>query len=747
MKNTSYKNRSLVVALLLAAILLSSVTCVFASLAGTVSADKGMAAVVGISENVPVEYSVVDQACDLICQGKFDAADELFKKNSDSSAKQFSEATRQLSQIIDEYQDINQQMKLEREKTYSERLSGLDKLRTEADVNDVNDITEVLAAVAEVSELADKNQKGKLFSDEFVKGVLQKAIDKATGFEAEGKWLEAYVNCYAWLVVIDPNNEGYSDYAQQIYDKATIVASLEDSPCETTEERYDGVDKKIFIRTINYLDLHYVNRIDYKEMVTKALERCKLLGEVMEFPPDDFKILSENQKTGYGYKQSLSAWSVALEAMQDEVERDSVGMSKDRFLNVFEKILKLNETTVDLPHPLLIAHFSEAALSSLDSYTIIVWPRQVQEFEKLMTNEFSGIGIEISKPKGKLTVSSLLPDTPAYKSGLDAGDVIEAVDGIETKDMTLTCAVRKITGPRGTKVKLTIKRPGEEGTNDIVITRGKIVVPTIRGWQRTDAGQWLYMIDPEDKIGYVRLTSFSAESSDDLERVLDELEDEGLKGLILDLRYNSGGLLESAIDVSNKFIDEGMIVSRQSGFGRLPVYAEAEEKGTHPNYPLVVLVNSNSASASEIVAGALADKAHKRAILVGTRTHGKGSVQGVTNSIGDGAQLKYTMAYYHLPSGQRVESREEAKKQGNDDWGVGPNIAVDLNSEEIKKMIDVQRDNDVLVRADHDDTKDATKKHTLKETLESDLQLAVGLLVVKSKLVQAEALELAKSDS
>ena len=747
MKNISDKNRSLVSTLLLAAILLSSVTCVFASLGGTVSADKGMAAVVSISENIPAEYSVVDQACDLIYQGKFDAAGDLFKKDSNSSSEQFEDATRQLSQIVDEYDDINQQMIQQREETYAKKLADLDNLRTEADVNDVNDITEVLASVAEVSELADKHQREELFSNKFVKGVLQKAIDKATGFEAEGKWLEAYVNCYAWLVVIDPNNEGYSDYAQQIYDKAAIAASLEDSPCETTEERYDGVDKKIFIRTINYLDLHYVNRIDYKEMAKKALERCRLLAEVMEFPPDDFKILSENQKTGYGYKQSLSAWSVALEAMQDEVERDSVGMNKDRFLNLFEKILKLNETTVDLPGPLLIAHFSEAALSSLDSYTIIVWPRQVQEFEKLMTNEFSGIGIEISKPKGKLTVSSLLPDTPAYKSGLDAGDVIEAVDGIETKDMTLTCAVRKITGPKGTKVKLTIKRPTVEGTHDIVITRGKIVVPTIRGWQRTDSGQWLYMIDPEDKIGYIRLTSFSAESSDDLERVLDELEDNGMKGLILDLRYNTGGLLESAIDVANKFIDKGMIVSRQSGFGRLPIYAEAQERGTHPDYPLVILVNSNSASASEIVAGALADKAHKRAILVGTRTHGKGSVQGVTNSIGDGAQLKYTMAYYHLPSGQRVESREEVKKEGRSDWGVGPNIVVDLNSEELKKMIDVQRANDVLVRADHDESKDEVKKYTIEETLESDRQLAVGLLVVRSKLVQAEALELAKSDS
>lgn len=746
MKNIRNKKYSLVIFLLPITIFLFSLASVFASIVGIPSSNKGTAAVSEI-DTEPVKYSFVGQACELICEGKFDAADELFNHNSDVTAQQFGDAGRQLSLIIEEYQDINKRMELAREKTYTERLASLDKLRTEADVNDVNDVVEVLAAVAEVSELANKQQKEKLLSDKFVEDVLQNAVDKATDFEAEGKWLEAYINCYAWLIVIDPNNEGYSDYAQQIYDKATIIASLEDSPCETTSERYEGVNRKIFIRAINYLDIYYVNRIDYKQMATKALERCRLLGEAMEFPPEDFKIIIENQRTSYGYEQSLSAWSVTLEGMLDEIEQGSVRMNKDRFLNLFEKILKLNETTVKLPRPLLVTHFSEAALSALDSYTIIVWPRQVQEFEKLMTNEFSGIGIEISKPKGLLTVSSLLPDTPAYKSGLDAGDVIEKVDGIETKDMSLTCAVKKITGPKGTKVRLTVKRPGEEETDDIVITRGKIVVPTIRGWQRIETGQWRYMIDPENKIGYVRLTSFSAESSDDLEEVLDELEDNGLKGLILDLRYNSGGLLESAIDVANKFVDEGLIVARQSGFGKLPVYAEAKKKGTHPNYPLVILVNSNSASASEIVAGALADKEHKRAVLVGTRTHGKGSVQGVTNSIGDGAQLKYTMAYYHLPSGQRVESREEMKKQDRNDWGVGPNIVVDLNSEELKKMIDVQRANDVLVRADHDETKDDVKKYSIKETIEADLQLAIGLLVLRSKLIQAEALELARTDS
>ena len=414
------------------------------------------------------------------------------------------------------------------------------------------------------------------------------------------------------------------------------------------------------------------------------------------------------------------------------------GIDRSKFLEVFERVLAANAASAELPEPIVIAQFAEASLSALDPYTVMVWPKQVQDFEKLMTNEFTGIGIEISKRGGLLTVASLLPDTPAYNSGLDAGDIIEKVDGVETKDMSLICAVHKITGPKGTDVTLTVRRPGEDETREITITRDKIVVPTVRGWQRDESGKWLYMVDEAKKIGYVRLTSFSGETPDGLEKVLLELEAQGLRALILDLRFNTGGLLDSAVAVADKFLDGGLIVKTQpgSGFGKWPTYSTAHKSNTHPNYPLVILVNSGSASASEIVAGALADKLHKRAILVGDRTHGKGSVQGITHYPGGGAQLKYTMAYYHLPSGQRVESQEAMKKLGRTDWGVGPNVQIKLRSDELKQMIDVQRDNDVLVQAGRDGVSPELKKHTIEETLAADPQLAVGLLVARAWLVR-----------
>ena len=698
--------------------------------------------------------NVVKTACELIYQGRFDAAGELIQHQlslgprligAGQSSQDAQPQLGRLAEIVREYQAISQRRQLAQEAAYTEKLAELEKLRVATDtndVNDVNDIPKVLSVIAKVSDFANEQQKEKLLSDSFVKQVFHKAIDKASEFESKGKWLDAYINCYWWLAErIDPDNEAYSDYAEQLVEKANIVSSFQDSPCETRQERYEGVKKEIFVRAVDALNFNYVSIIDYQQMETKAIRRCKSLAEVINSSSIVREALRDTQYDirDTEYDKKLAAWLAALGEILDEVNTP-VGVSKDKFIDIFEKVLELNTTTVELPGPVLIAQFAEAALSTLDPYTVMVWPKQIPNFEKEMTKEFTGIGIEISKQKGLLTVSSLLPDTPAYNSGLDAGDVIELVDGVKTRDMSLSCAVKNITGPAGTKVTLTIRRPGEDETRDITITRAKIIVPPIRGWQRTEAGKWLYMIDDINRIGYVRITSFDSRTAPDLEKVLVELESQEMNGLILDLRFNPGGLLESALEVADKFLKEGLIVSTRPRFG-VWTYAAARKKKTHPNYPLVVLINRFTASGSEIVAGALADPQHKRAILVGERTHGKGVVLGITSHPGGGAQLKYAMAYYHLPSGQRVESQDAMKKRGRSDWGVGPNIEIKLGngdflSDEETKMNEVQKDNDVLVKADHDNGTVPLKKHTVEETLAADPQLAVAVLAVRSKLIE-----------
>ncbi len=690
----------------------------------------------------------IKTTCDLIYQGQFDAAKELIERSDQQTRSQLG----QLAELVGTYEDIRQQRQSAREAAYREQLAELDKRQEQADandandvpdtndVNDVNDIIDVLSVISQASEFAGDGQRRELLSDPFVKQSIQRAIDKAADFEVRGQWLDAYINCYSWLKAIDPENKAYADYAEQLLDKATIVASFQDSPCETREQRYKGIRREMFIWAVEVLNVHYVRAIDYSQMASKAIERCQLLAEVMgtsfaknlpkENPENSFSPPDANQ---------LATWSVGLAALADEVEQSPTGLSKNKFMDVFEKVLTINTSTAELPEPALVAQFAEAALSALDPYTVMVWPSQAEDFKKTMTNEFTGIGVEISKPKGLLTVSSLLPGTPAYNVGLDAGDVIVEVNGLETKDMTLICAVRKITGPAGTDVKLTIKRPGQEKTREVTITRAKITVPTIRGWKRTDTGGWLYMIDEPNKIGYVRLTGFTGETASDLEKALRDLEADGMKGLILDLRFNSGGLLPSAIQVADKFIREGSIVTTRR-LGQEVTLGKAQERGTHPDYPLVILINGSSASASEIVAGALGDTKYSRAILVGERTHGKGLVQSIMDYPGGTAELKYTMAHYYLPSGQRVKSQEDVEKEGGKDWGIGPDIEIDLRSDELRTMLKVQRENDVLVQADHDPNSASVSKHTAEETLKADPQLAIGVLIIKSKLIESEAL-------
>ena len=199
-----------------------------------------------------------------------------------------------------------------------------------------------------------------------------------------------------------------------------------------------------------------------------------------------------------------------------------------------------------------------------------------------------------------------------------------------------------------------MRHRGADAAEQITITRDRIIVPTIRGWQRSADGSWLYMIDEAEKIGYVRITSFSGETAADFENTLRDLEKNGLKALILDLRFNTGGLLDSAVEICDMFINEGPIVRTQPRANMIPSYEYAHRRGTHPDYPLVVLINSGSASASEIVAG--------RSGATRSTSGPCSSVRGRTARAasrasrhypGGGAQLKYTMAYYHLPSGQR----------------------------------------------------------------------------------------------
>lgn len=697
-----------------------------------------------------IQTDLFSQACRFVYEGNFEGAGKLISDKNSGTGADFGE----IAAITEQYQKLSLRRKEVRQKSYQEKWEKLEKIHLGLDVNDIdvndandNKNTTVLSLAAALIELADDNQKKQITSHPAVTKAIKEAKAEAAEYESEGKWLDSYTNCYYWLPLIEKENKQYEEHSDELLEKANIVASFQDSPCESSAERYERIDKQMFEKAIEVIHSQYVNPqfLDYSKMALKGINRSRLLAEVVRTSFDQIKESQNNQSASTVIGQvlycpdsnSIIAWNEALEALEKDINESAASISREKFIDTFEKVVLLNKTTVALPEGVVIAQFAEAALNVLDPHTVIVWPQQVQDFQKNLTGEFAGIGVLISREKGFLTAASLLPDTPAYSSGLDAGDIIEAVDDVPTKDMSLGCAVKRITGPAGTQVKLTVRTPGQEKTRDILITRARIIVKTVRGWQQLENSDWSYMLDEDRKIAYVRITSFAEKTAEDFRKVLDKLEEEGLKGLILDLRSNQGGLLESAVEIVDNFISSGLIVRTQPRWG-IASYLSATARGTRPDYPLVVLVNSLSASASEIVAGALQDPKYKRAIVVGERTHGKGSVQAITYRPGGGAQLKYTMAYYHLPSGQRVESRDAMEKLNRKDWGVGPDIEVELIAKEISQMHDIQRDNEVLVKADHDIAAAPLNKHSLDETLASDPQLNVALLVIRTKLLEKE---------
>jgi carboxyl-terminal processing protease len=676
-----------------------------------------------VPDSAQVKRAVRESAAD-IYKGDFKGAAVILSKLNASDGQRL--AT--LRTVVADYETLDAKRQKIRQTEYDKQMASLAKIRKSvADGNDVNDFSSVFSVVYAARELSEPNDKDKLLQDPFVKEMMTKALDKARQAEAQGKWEDALAQYYSWMSAFYEDNKEYKDARDRLRQMYYIKESLTDNPCESRQERFSGIKKQMFVQAIKVLDLYHVKILDYDAMAKTALKRCMEFGDVLPMA-DTFKAAELKRDPN-----QINAWRAGLTVHLDALKDSQIPLTRDKFLALFESVLKLNKATINVSDEIIIAFYAEASLDEIDPYTNLVWPWQITEFEKTMTQEFTGIGIEINKADSKLTVASLLPDTPAAASGLDAEDIIEKVDGESTADMTLQCAVRKITGPSGSTVKLTVRHKGSDKSEEISITRAKIVVPTIRGWQRTDAGKWLYMVDDTYKIGFIRITNFADTTADQVEAAIDELEQQGMKGLIMDLRYNTGGYLQSAVDICDKFIDEGPIVSTRPRFGTRTSEV-ATRKKTHREYPVIILINGGSASASEIVAGAMQDPMYKRALLVGSRSYGKGSVQTIFGFSGEKAQLKYTMAYYHLPSGQRVENRYEAEKAGTKNWGIAPDITVDVKGEELKNMIEVQRDNDVLTKVGHNSSAAPLKRHSLQEVIDSDPQLNVAIMVMKTEL-------------
>jgi C-terminal peptidase prc len=479
------------------------------------------------------------------------------------------------------------------------------------------------------------------------------------------------------------------DYEKLADGKLTVAKFLEDRKniLEGTQlKRRDAVEfaEKV-IDASKLISNDYVKKVNQGEMVAWAIRG--LYRKVDEKLPDDLA----KKLAGAKDMKERELISLLVDARRRLGKREDLAQHKD----------------IDQALQRMLAH--------LDPYTTFYDPESLKRAQADIQGRFIGVGISIKKDSNTdmLQVITPIMGSPAYKAGIQAGDlivnIIREVDAhgkpldppevIPTKGLKIDDAVKKIQGQPGTAVKLTVQRPGEEKPRVVPLKRTLVQMETVMGLKRNEDAAWDYWVDPEGKIGYIRLTQFTRNSYPDMKRVMEKLKKQGVKGLVLDLRFNPGGLLDSARDISGLFIKDGLVVTIRPRVGRpYEMFADDAVSTHYPDFPMVCLVNGGSASGSEIVSAALQD--HHRALVLGERSYGKGSVQNVVDFEKDGdgqptSQIKLTTASFWRPSNKNLNKASTSGKEG-DEWGVTPDRAIPLSRAEREELYEHQHNAEII---------------------------------------------------
>lgn len=329
----------------------------------------------------------------------------------------------------------------------------------------------------------------------------------------------------------------------------------------------------------------------------------------------------------------------------------------------------------------------------LDPHSTFIAPEDLPKFEQRLDQEFVGIGIHVQIVNSRLEIVRPLPGSPAWRAGLRTGDTLLEIDGKSAVGMTPEEAGKLLNGIPGRAVVLGVRKPQSDQTEQISVVRERIQLPTVVGVTHSEEQKWDYLLDADNGIGYIGIMHFSRNTAKEVESAIAELTEQGLKALIIDVRSNPGGLMESAVDIADLFMESGPIVSMK---GRVVPERKwnAKTSDFFCSAPLVVLTNRQSASASEVLSACLQD--NKRAVVVGERTWGKGSVQNVVPLEDGKSALKITTASYFRPSGVNIHRFPDSKKE--DAWGVHPDEghAVELPKEEWVKWVAYRESHDAI---------------------------------------------------
>ncbi len=449
------------------------------------------------------------------------------------------------------------------------------------------------------------------------------------------------------------------------------------------QDRVAGINRTMVVESLDAAASDHLWSQGWKPLVSGGLDAIEVFLTTNDLKEAFPSLKNESQR-----KSMLKSIRAEKTRWENEARHERFGA-----FEVLRRLQRHNQGSVQLPQEVILREFTEGSMTSLDKFSSMIWPFDMSMFSRQLNGSYVGVGIQITLDEAyRLKVISPLEDSPAMTAGIRAGDVITAIDGKSTTGITVTRAITTITGKPNTNVVLTVERQGAEKNLDFVVRRRPIRIETIKGWRRKDGQKdWDYMIDPENKIGYIRLVQqFGPNTVSEFDRAIMDLRRQHVQGIILDVRFNPGGLLSQAVQLCNRFVEQGLIVETVDPRGNSEKFTARRHRAQDlDGVPLIVLVNEGAASASEIVAGCLRD--HDRALLIGSRTYGKGSVQKVRRIAGDTARLRLTSEHYLIPSGRSIHRRP-----GKSIWGVDPHLEVRVTPEQIAATILLRQECDII---------------------------------------------------
>lgn len=685
--------------------------------------------------------------------GQFDRTSELLGQAQEMSRDP---SLAKMSAWLTDYKSRLSTGLEERKKSYDEAVANIAKLR-EAGLE-----TYIADAAATAYQYA--TDKESFSTQPWVAEVLKRSQELATAAEQQGDWMTAR-RLYSDLSAIEPLNPTWRSKVNDVSRRLTILAvyspdeleAIYKADSEARKKAAQVLDpEKATTKPSDDVEMNPEFRLDWKQMLQGV--RIEMLRDALSGARDGYyreTNYAELTKGGLeglqllvstsglektfptlGDANARKTFAGVLDAVKNQAQEPGALRSFGQLSDALQSVLKANASTVKLPEEVILYEFTNGALLTLDPFTNVIWPFDLPELIKSTQGNFVGVGIQISNDDdGFLKVVSPLPDSPAMKAGILADDRVIKINGKSAKGVTTTQAVKAITGREGSQVTLTIESP--DGTvKELTLTRAKIDVASVKGWTQKNAGAWDFMIDRDNGIGYVRLTNFTRESAQEVATAIKNIKESNGKAIILDLRANPGGLLTAATEIADQFLSQGNIVSTRTAANiETSPPVDAHPSRNDITMPTVVLVNQYSASASEIVSGALKDQ--KRALIVGERTFGKGSVQMLYPIARNEAFLKLTTSHYYLPSGRCLHREEDSV-----DWGVEPDVSIDMTPDEMRNALKLRQEMDVLRvgPALKPTTLPSEFKSREEQLLASDPQLGAAVLLLKMQLMGAPIL-------